>query len=188
MSNTFADNYLSEASKLDGDNYIDWKFKILTIFEAWNVWTIVNGDEFNPKGDVGIDWEKHETKAKVLFWMSLKDSIIPHIKDCKTSKETWEILKGLYEITNSNRILFLKTKLLSMKMEAHEYITTYVSRIKYLCDQLSAIGDKISNSDMVTITLKGLIRNYHVFISSLGGRAKPPTFIELTGILLQEEQ
>ena len=32
MSNSFANNYLNEASKLDGDNYIDWKFKILTIF------------------------------------------------------------------------------------------------------------------------------------------------------------
>ncbi len=41
---------------------------------------------------------------------------------------------------------------------------------------------------MVTITLKGLIRDYHVFISSLGGRAQPPTFSELTGILLQEEE
>ena len=41
---------------------------------------------------------------------------------------------------------------------------------------------------MVTITLKGLIRDYHVFISSLGGREKPPTFNELTGILLQEEE
>ena len=120
--------------------------------------------------------------------MSIKDNIIPHIRDCKTSKETWEILKGLYETTNSNRILFLKTKLLSMKMEAHENITTYVSKIKDLCDQLSAIGDKVSNSDMVTITLKGLIRNYHAFISSRGGRAKLPTFNELTMILLQEEE
>ena len=32
MSNSFVDNYLNEASKLDGDNYIDWKFKISTIF------------------------------------------------------------------------------------------------------------------------------------------------------------
>ena len=58
----------------------------------------------------------------------------------------------------------------------HENITTYVSRIKDLCDKLSAIGDKVSNFDMVTITLKGLIKNYHVVISSLGGRANLPTF------------
>ena len=75
-----------------------------------------------------------------------------------------------------------------MKVEAHENIATYVSRIKDLCDQLSAIGDKVSNSDMVTITLKGLIRDYHVFISSVGGREKPHTFNELTRILLQEEE
>ena len=41
---------------------------------------------------------------------------------------------------------------------------------------------------MVTITLKGLIRDYHVLSSSLGGRAMPPIFNELTGILLQEEE
>ena len=123
-----------------------------------------------------------------MLRMFVKDSIIPHIRDCKTSKETWEILKGLYETTNSNRILFLKIKLLSMKMEAHENIATYVSIIKDLCDQLTAIGDKVSNYDMVTITLKGSIKYYHVFISSLGGRANPPTFNELTGILLQEEE
>ena len=110
MSNSLADYYLNEASKLDGKNYIDWKFKILTIFEAWNVWIVVNGDETKAIGVVGIEWEKRETKAKVLLQMSIKDNLIPHIRDCKTSKETWEIFKGLYETTNSNRILFLKTK------------------------------------------------------------------------------
>ena len=109
--------------------------------------------------------------------MSVKDNIILHIRDCKTSNEAWEVLKGLYETTNSNWILFLKTKLLSMKMEANENIVTYVSRIKYLCDQLNAIGDKVSNYDMFTITLKGLIKDYQYFVSSLGGRAKTPTFI-----------
>ena len=120
--------------------------------------------------------------------MSIKDNIIPHIRDCKTSKETWEVLKDLYETTNSNRILFLEINLLSMKMETNETITTYVSRIKDLVDQLSAIGDKVSDTDMVTIALKGLIKDYQYFVSSLGGRAKPPTFVELTGILLQEEE
>jgi hypothetical protein len=104
------------------------------IFEAWNVWAIVKGDEAKPKGATGMDWEKREMKAKVLLRMSVKDNIIPHIRDCKTSKEIWEILKGLYETTNSNRILFLKTKILSIKMEANENITTYVSIIKDLCD------------------------------------------------------
>jgi hypothetical protein len=98
------------------------------------VWAIVNGDETKPTGIASTDWEKREMKAKVLLRMFLKDSIIPNIRDYKTSMETWEILKGLYEITNSNRIIFLKTRLLSIKMEANENITTYVFRIKDLSD------------------------------------------------------
>ena len=90
-----------------------------------------------------------------MLRMSVKDNIIPHIRDCKTSKETSEILTGLYETTSSNRILFLKTKLLPMKMEAHENIATYVSIIKDIYDQLTVNGDKVSNSYMVTFTLKG---------------------------------
>ena len=58
MSNSFANNYLNEASKLDVDNYIDWKYKILTIFEAWNVWSVVNGDETKLIGVAGTEWEK----------------------------------------------------------------------------------------------------------------------------------
>ena len=75
-----------------------------------------------------------------------------------------------------------------MKMEANENIVTYVSGIKDLCDQWNAIGDKVSNIDMVTITLNGLIRDYQYFVSSLGGRSKLPTFNELTWILLQQEE
>ena len=67
MSNSLAGNYLNEASKLNGENYIDWKFKILTICEAQNVWSIVNGDELKPTGAAGTEWEKWETKAKALL-------------------------------------------------------------------------------------------------------------------------
>ena len=79
-------------------------------------------------------------KAKVLLRMSVKDNIIPHIRDCKTSKETWDVLKGLYKTSNANRILFLKTQLLSIKMEANESISNFVSIIKDLSDKLGDIG------------------------------------------------
>ena len=108
MSNQLAKSYLNESSKLDGENYIDWKFKILTICEGWNVWSIVNGDELKPIGVAGMDWEKLETKSKMLLRMSVKDNVIPHIRDYKMSKETWKVLKYLYETINSNHILFLE--------------------------------------------------------------------------------
>ena len=185
MANPLADSYLNESSRLDGENYVNWKFKIITVLEAYNLWLIVKGDETKPQPPTNTkDWKKHEMKARVLLRMSVKDNIIPHIRDCETSKATWDTLKGLYETTNANHILFLKTKLLSIKMDTNESISNFVSRIKDLSDKLGDIGEKVSSTDLVTVTLKGLVPDYKVFISALSARPTPPTFEELAGILL----
>eukprot|EP01018_Ginkgo_biloba_P016342 Gb_05795 [translate_table: standard] len=42
------DSYLSEENKLDGVNYVNWKFKMQTLMEGYNVWTIVSGTEGKP--------------------------------------------------------------------------------------------------------------------------------------------
>jgi hypothetical protein len=97
--------------------------------------------------------------------MYVKDNIILHIRECKTSHETWETLKGLYETMNTNRVLFLKSKLLSIKMEENENISKFLSRIKELKDKLGDIGEKIYSIDLVTITLNGMLDEYQMFIN-----------------------
>jgi hypothetical protein len=120
--------------------------------------------------------------------MSVKDSIIPHIRDTNTSAEMWTALKALYETSNKNCILFLKTKLLGIKMDGNESVSSFLGRIKEVKDKLVNIGEIVSNTDLVTITLNGMLEDYHIFITGLEAREKPPTFEELTGILLQEEE
>ena len=162
--------------------------------EGYGVWSITNGDEAKPVAAAGgtaaqiQDWDKRENKAKVLLRMSVKDSIIPHIREAKTSAETWTALKDLYETSNTNRLLFLKTKLLGIKMDANESVSSFLGRLKEVKDKLGDIGEKVSSTDLVTITLNGMLEDYHMFITGLAAREKPPTFEELTGILLQEEE
>ena len=55
-------------------------------------------------------------------------------------------------------------------------------------EKLVNIGETVSNIDLVTITLNGMLEDYHMFITGLATREKPPTFEELTGIFLQEEE
>ena len=100
----------------------------------------------------------------------------------------WTMLKDLYETSNTNRILFLKTQLLGIKMDGNETISSFLGRIKEVKDKLRNIGKKVSSTDLVTITLNGMLEDYQMFITSLAAREKPPTFEELTGILLQEEE
>jgi hypothetical protein len=42
------DSYLTESNKLDGTNYVNWKFKMQTLMEGHNVWAIANGKEVKP--------------------------------------------------------------------------------------------------------------------------------------------
>ena len=115
---SLVDLYITESSKLNGENFVNWKFKLIIVLEALSLWSIVKGDEQKLTVALSIlDWESQEVQAKVLIRMSIKDNIIPHIRNSKMSKYTWDKLKGLYETSDSNRILFLKTKLLSMKMK-----------------------------------------------------------------------
>jgi hypothetical protein len=48
-----------------------------------------------------------------------------------------ELLKGLHVITiNTNRVIFLKRKILSIKMEENENIIDYLSKIKDFKDNV----------------------------------------------------
>ena len=65
-----ADTYINEASKLNGENYVNWKFKLQTVLELFGGWTIVNGTELKPADPALIlDWNKREAKAKVTLRM-----------------------------------------------------------------------------------------------------------------------
>ena len=162
MNNNIFEACMNEHNKLDSSNYANWKFKMQTLLDMQSAWTITNGDEPKPAtGSALIPyWEKREGKARMLLKMSVKDCIIPHIRECKTANEIWGILKDLYEIRNSNHILFLKSNILSLKMEENETIVSFVARIKDLKNKLADIGHTIDDTDLVTITMNGVTNDY----------------------------
>jgi hypothetical protein len=73
-------------------------------------------------------------------------------------------------------------------MDGNESVSLFLGRIKEVKDKLVNIGETVSNTDLVTITLNGMLEDQHMFIAGLAAREKPPTFEELTGILLQVEE
>jgi hypothetical protein len=48
MAYPLVESYLTKATKLDGTNYMNWKFKMQTLMEGYNVWSIASGSEVNP--------------------------------------------------------------------------------------------------------------------------------------------
>lgn len=120
--------------------------------------------------------------------MLVKDNIIPRIRECKTSQETWDTLKNLYEMNTTNGILYLKSKIISIKKEENESVGNFISRIKDLKDKLCDISESISSTCLFIVTLNGMLDEYQMFIAGLSAREKAPTFDELVGILMQERE
>jgi hypothetical protein len=86
--------------------------------------------------------------------MSVKDIVIPHIRDYTTSKETWTTLKDLYDSKNTNRVMYLKSKLISTRMEENESISDFISRIKYIKDKLGNICEIESISNIMNTNIE----------------------------------
>lgn len=102
MNNQVIEAYLNENNKLEESNYFGWKFKLQTLLKGHNAWMIVSNDEVKPnlvaRGTTQTiqNWYKWEIKTRMLLKLSVKDCIIPHIRDCKIAPKIWQTLKDLY--------------------------------------------------------------------------------------------
>ena len=58
--------YFTEASKLNGENYVNSKFKLVTVLEALSLWSILKGDEhkpIDPLSLLGLELEGNPSKG-----------------------------------------------------------------------------------------------------------------------------
>lgn len=74
MSTPLMDSYLNESTKLDKENYINWKFKLQTLMKG-TIRSITYGDKPKIIASVALvqDWDRRETEVKVLLRMSVKE-------------------------------------------------------------------------------------------------------------------
>ena len=67
----------------------------------------------------------------------------------------WTALISLYESSNENRKMVLKEKLKSIKMNGGEGVTTYLTRIYAVRDELAAVGEVVARTELVRTAVNG---------------------------------
>ena len=100
-------------------------------------------------------WRKNDAKARKIIIYSVRDHLIPHISNLKTTKQMYDTLKKLFE-SNTNRALFFRHQLQNFKMTKSDTVATFFMKISETRGQLGAIGEIISDRELVMITLNGL--------------------------------
>jgi hypothetical protein len=91
----------------------------------------------------------------------------------------YEALSRLYERKDISRNLTLRNQLRNMKMDNSESVTSYLMRVSQIREQLAAIGDVISDKELVTTTLNGFPTFWIPFVQGVCARSKLPKFDKL---------
>ena len=128
---------LAAEDKLDGTNYSLWEYMMRHVLLAKGLWNIVAGIEFQPPSrqdrdafvEDGTDgscrdvappvaetpatqelkrWNSRVAQTHALIALSVKWTIIPHIRSCKATKEAWDVLCTLCQARNEARVAYLQ--------------------------------------------------------------------------------
>ena len=79
------------ADRLDGiSNYLPWKVRITVLLKEWKVWSFTNTVTMKPtdKHELAKD-ESLESRAQRVILDGVKDHLIPHLVEKKTTNDMW---------------------------------------------------------------------------------------------------
>ena len=135
-----------------------------------------------------IQWDGRDAKAQALIALSVKKSLIPHIRSCVTARESWDKLASLYQVRNEAHVAYLHKHLKDQHMNEGDSMDAYLIAIKDLKEQLANIDEDIHDSQLVSSTMDGLHDSYQCFVTILRlvamGNANYYSFDQLVTLLL----
>lgn len=163
---------------LGKENYRTWKIAMENLLKREKLWNTIDGTEVDPR--------KIE-KARTKIILTLDPANYVHVENCKSAKEIWDILQGLFDESMLSERVCLMKLLITAKMELNKSVEDYVNEVMYTAIKLSEIGLKLDEDVLVCILLAGLSDEYKqsiVGLENLGVKITPEI---VKTILLQSE-
>lgn len=157
--------------KLNGSNYSIWKFKLRMMLMRDELWDVVESSmDSGMEAAQLVQWRRKDNRALATICLSVDDSQMVHVKDATSAREAWSKLKDYHEKSSLTSRLFLRKKLMSLRMDRGGDIESHVSKVILLVDQLRACGDAISENEVVTVLLCSLPEEFDSLITALESR------------------
>jgi len=113
--------------KLDGaTNFRSWKTNIILALEEIDLHNHVNEVILEPKrAKEKVKYKNNKRNTKRILIDLIKDHLIPHVVELKTTKELYDAFVGLYESNNTSKKLRLRHQLCSVIMTRSYFVVSY---------------------------------------------------------------
>lgn len=185
----------SDSDKLNGaDNYMQWSFKVKTMLLRDEVFDEVVSSAppgTAPTGEALKLFIKQKVKAISIFQLTVKNHLIPTVREFEDDPHgLWEHLRRRFESQAVQRRLILTRKLYNLRMTESMTVDQYILSVDEIRNELSAIGHKVNEIDLIHNVLGGLPSSWGPFVSTFGNKLTdlaPPTYGDLIERLQTEE-
>ena len=142
---------------MDGTNFPRWKRDMTLYLKESDLWEIVTSPVPEEPDQV---WRRKNNKALSDIHNTCKEDQQDLIMDAETAKEAWDNLVTKYEAKTPGMINRLLNEFSLATKGNSETCTQYITRVKALARQLTAVGEKVSEERLLNKILQGLPRQY----------------------------
>ncbi|GFO01846.1 CCHC-type Zinc finger, nucleic acid binding protein a [Plakobranchus ocellatus] len=171
----------------DGDErkFSLWETKFLGFMRVRNLHSVFK-DLSNQ--DTPVDANKNEEAYAELVQVLDDRSLSLIIRDAHDDgQKALQILRNHYRPTGKPRVITLYTELMSLIKLKHESITDYIILAETSAASLRDAGEKVSDSLLISMVLKGLPTDYQPFVTVITQKEEELTFQEFKVALRNHE-
>jgi hypothetical protein len=163
---------------IEGDNWVMYWDCLLWTMKQFSMKDHIANDSppaaYTAKGTVGgltptDSWEHEEHLIRTMLGNSMLDEAFNQIKDTESVKDAWDILRSAYEdhmaaLVSDHMKAFQNTKCLE-----GGNIHTHFHQLAVLCDQLTLLGQTITDRNYLDTLLASIPCSFKGSISLLNG-------------------
>jgi hypothetical protein len=154
------------------------------VLQECELWDIVENSQMNlvtmPIDDTLLEaYTKNNIKAKRITLDAIKDHVIPHVTRKTNAYEMRESLTKLYQSSNENRKMVLREKLKRIEMTKTGNVSTYITKITQMRDELGVVGEVVVGNEIVRTALNGVTKQWVFFVECIVARVNLPKWDRL---------
>ena len=175
---------------LSSTNYSTWKIQCKMALIKEGLWNIVNGTETEPEGNSErkAKFAARRDKALATIVLAMEPSLLYLVGPDPTDPVVvWRALADQFQRKTWANKLELKWKLFSLRLAEGGSVQQHIKFMSEICDELSAIGETISEEDRVVYLLASLPESYSVLVTALEANTDVPSLAIVREKLLHEE-
>lgn len=132
-------------------------------------WDVVE-KESKPDSVTAAKWAAEDSKAMANIVLSVSDGQVAHIRNAKSAKEAWELLKEYHLKGSMSSQVYLLKKLYKAELEKNGDMKKHLEHMFSWFDELSEIGHKEEEYKQVLILLASLNDEYRTIVTALEAR------------------